>query len=170
MSRQEAVILDREEFVQMVKNPSFKRFALAESAVFQSANFVSYDDIKILVSAPGYNEDTQSAQTDSLSIDSIIPESAFMLSQNIFTYPIFSLPNHSLRETIQVSIQVNEANKVIIWNDDFGVCGIGDNAEEALQEFEELVFVDYDSLKNIAEKDLSKGAKELLSQYKVYLG
>lgn len=169
MLNKEAVVLGREEFLGMIKNPLFKRPVFGGAAEYQSANFASDSDIKILTSGLTHGEDTRPAQTDPLSLDAIIPNAAFTLSKNVFTYPIFSLPNHSLKETIQVSIQVDESGKVIMWSDDFGLCGVGDDNEEALQELEELIIADYHFLKNIPETDLSTGAKELLNRYKIHL-
>jgi len=169
MSIKEAVIADKDQFSELANKPSFRQSELVFASEFQSANIVEDDFIRIFFSKL-HRENTQSAQIDPLSIKSIIPEQAFTLPQNVFTYPVFSLPKHSLRAPIEVVVQTDESNNVILWNDDFGVCGIGNCIEKALEEFEELIFTDYASLKNIKEKNLSNGAKELIKKYKEFLG
>ncbi len=169
MAKQEALMLDKEEFTALARNPSFRAVKKSTSWHVQSTKYIHDEAMQIMKVSQQAIDNTKSAQIDSLSLDSIIPEPAFDIYQNIFTYPVFSLSHHQLNRPIEIMVETDAAGNVIVWNEDFGLTGIGNTKEEALEEFEELIISDYNSLKKFSVRDLSDGAKRLLSIYKDYL-
>jgi len=166
MPRQ-AVMSTKDEFKQLVANLNFK--TSEESYTCVSADYVESEFMQVLSIQP-IKEDTQPVRFDSMAINVIMPESAFLIGSPNPLYYIFSLPHNPVKEPFNVIIESDEANRVVIWNENFGVSGIGDSKEEALEEFENLIFADYHSLQKIPQENLSEGARELLNVYKNHLG
>lgn len=166
MATKEIEVSGLQEFKELIKNPSFRTSEGAWS--FKSADSTQDEIMKVFTSEKII--ESQPVVMDSLSLKSILPDHAFMEPRNIFTYPVFSLAKHSLNEPIEIIVETDESDNVVVWNEDFGVSGIGNNKEEALDEFEDLIYADYNSLKDIPQRRLSEGAKELLMKYRYYLG
>lgn len=168
MSQKDVVISGIKEFEELVQKPRFRISETHYTIGVKRADYIR-DEIMRVFDKEIILEN-QPVVFDSLSIDSILPELTFAESRNIFTYPVFSLYNRSLKEPIEITIETDDAGKVVVWCEDFGVAGIGVDKEEALKEFEELLYADYSSLKNVPVKQLSEGAVDLLRKYEHYLG
>ena len=162
-------VLEKADFKKLSTDLSFRATDEAIAVGTQPADYVDDKVIKER-QQPQEWEQNVSAQFDTLCVGVILPELAFSIEAPISKYYILSLPEHSLREPIEIIVDIDEFGRLTVWNDEFGVSGIGDTKEEALAEFEELIFSDYTSLSNASEQDLTQGAKELLDKYKHYLG